>query len=164
MTADAWDQWEYSRDSYDVAANNIATWLAVLQRDPVARRRYDDLRHVSLDVLTGSTDPSYQYRLSESDADDEHAPPPLSACVAARSLADATSFSDVYIEELEHHGGLQLMVKLLASSDETVVEAAATVIANCSGPLAARPAVKGFTFGGVDIKVGLVCLQRLPQS
>ena len=164
MTADAWDLWEYSHDSYDVAANNITTWLAVLQQDPVARRRYDDLRHVSLDVLTGSTDPSYQYRLSESDADDEHAPPPLSACVAARSLANATSFSDVYIEELKDRGGVQLLVKLLASSDEMVVEAAATAIANCSGPLAARPAVKGFTFGGVDVKVSLVRLPSLPQS
>ena len=164
MTADAWDLWEYSRDSYDAAAENITRWLDVLQQDPVARRRYDDLRHVSLHVLTGSADPAHQDLLSESDADDEHAPPLLSACVAARSLADATSFSDVYTEELKDRGGLQLMVKLLASSDEMVVEAAATVIANCSGPLAARPAVKGFMFGGVEIKVSLVCSHQLRKS
>lgn len=48
----------------------------------------------------------------------------------------------VYVSGVKQEGGLNLMVKMLNTEDDGMVEAASKVIANCNGAFQAKPTTK----------------------
>ncbi|GAQ84577.1 hypothetical protein KFL_001950100 [Klebsormidium nitens] len=73
---------------------------------------------------------------------------------AAKHLASAAVLGETIVQRIKQEGGVNLMIKLLDSDDEEMMESAADVISHCNGAFQSKPMVKVFDFSdGTSVSV-----------
>ena len=140
-----WDFWPYSRDSAEVAAERVTEWLGELR---------EHLRHEAFSGEAATRSSINRGEDRASDHESNIADPAETALEAAQLLARATASSDLYCDATTEQHGHQLLLKLLRAQNELLVDAASAIIANCSGPMGAKPSVRAFSVRDIEIKVG----------
>eukprot|EP00897_Mesotaenium_endlicherianum_P007780 jgi/Mesen1/702/ME000109S_10926 len=168
------DFWQFSTDGHEIAERNATEWLDALrcmlrwQRQgqlssstgSIWQERPDPVVNISAKSNEGVDGAAAATLVNELDLGEEEEEEESSCTVelraihAAQMLAHATASSDIYVEVVLERQGLDLLVKLLASENSTLIDSLSSILANCSGPMASGRALKTFAFGpGLDIKM-----------